>query len=152
MCKKPYTHLQKQNQYHLKEDKTNKFSFKYELSSLTVHGFRRHLLKSSNVNVKPIESMRKPKPSVKRSFSNQVTWNRAITSQQLINIFPLNNVHSWKNQSNYSSWLANADNGPQDDLLMQVSKLSNYRPTQKIENLRCYIEEVSAHPNRKKNC
>lgn len=40
---------------------------------LTVHGFLKQRLKSSNVNVNPIESIRKPNATVKRSVSNQVT-------------------------------------------------------------------------------
>lgn len=43
------------------------------MEHLTVHGFLMHLLKSSNVRVNPMESMRNPKPRVKRSVSNQVT-------------------------------------------------------------------------------
>ena len=43
---------------------------------LTVHGFRIQRLKSSNVNVNPIESMRKPRPSVKRSVCNHVTCRK----------------------------------------------------------------------------
>jgi hypothetical protein len=39
----------------------------------TVHGFLKHLLKSSNVNVSPIDSIRNPRPTVKRSVSNHVT-------------------------------------------------------------------------------
>jgi hypothetical protein len=39
----------------------------------TVQGFLKHLLKSSNVNVSPIDSIKNPRPTVKRSVSNQVT-------------------------------------------------------------------------------
>lgn len=40
---------------------------------LTVQGFLRQRLKSSNVSVSPIDSMRKPKPTGNRSVPNQVT-------------------------------------------------------------------------------
>lgn len=63
----------KEDSKNVKQRKDCRYAKISKFENHTVQGFRMHLLKSSKVKVRPIESMRKPNPTVKRSVSNQVT-------------------------------------------------------------------------------